>query len=694
MKKIALGDSFSYSRRDTFRLAGLLGAAGLLPAQLRAQGSTDTPTLEQLNRLPRMVQEYFVRRVRRLSRQRLERLAQIKTRAHAQDYVDSVRERIAAAFGPMPEKTPLNARITGTVERDEYKIENVIFESRPGFLVTANLYIPKSRQTKMPGVVGTCGHSANGKAAETYQAFSQGLARQGYVVLIFDPIGQGERMQYVDADLKPQRGGGTREHIYAGNQQFLVNESFSTWRAWDGIRALDYLLTRDEVDPDHLGVTGNSGGGTATTWLCGVEHRWTMAAPSCFVTEFRRNLENELPADTEQCPPRVLALGLEHEDFIAAQAPKPVIILSKEKDYFDARGPEAAFQRLKGLYRHLGAEDQIALYIGPTYHGYSQENREAMYQWFNRATGVSALKKEPTITIEKDETLWCTPKGQIATLSAKPIYSFTRETSVALRRKRLTLDGPGLRRTVADTLRLSKLGPTPEYRILRPHRNRNFPLEHAITYLVETEPGIQAAVYRLSKEPLYSRPPRDKKRAILYVSHLSSDAELRDEPLIRELLSAEPDSALFTCDVRGIGDSQPNTTNPDSFRNPYGSDYFYSIHSIMLDAPYLGQRTHDVRRVLQWLGAVGHTEVHLVGRGWGAIPAAFAALEAGNVIQVTLKNALTSYTEVAEAKDYNWPLSILVPGILRYFDLPEVYAELEQKQLKLVEPWGANPKDA
>ena len=85
-------------------------------------------------------------------------------------------------------------------------------------------------------------------------------------------------------------------------------------------------------------MTGNSGGGTMTTWLCGVEPRWTMAAPSCFVTTFRRNLENELPQDTEQCPPRALALGLDHADFLAAMAPKPIIILAKERDYFDVPG--------------------------------------------------------------------------------------------------------------------------------------------------------------------------------------------------------------------------------------------------------------------------------------------------------------------------------------------------------------------
>ena len=286
------------------------------------------------------------------------------TRADAEAYVQTVRGKIRESFGPYPEKTPLNARVTKVVERDAYKIENVLFESRPGFLVSANLYIPKGRSFPLPGVVASCGHSANGKAIDTYQAFCQGLARLGYVVLIFDPIGQGERQQYVDANWKPMRGTGTGEHNYAGIQQVLVDEHFCMWRAWDGIRALDYLMSRKEVDVRHLGITGNSGGGTMTTWLCGVEQRWTMAAPSCFVTEFRRNMENELGADAEQCPPKVLALGLDHEDFLAALAPKPIIILAKEKDYFDARGNEAAYHRLKRLYRLLGAEDNHRLLRG------------------------------------------------------------------------------------------------------------------------------------------------------------------------------------------------------------------------------------------------------------------------------------------------------------------------------------------
>jgi dienelactone hydrolase len=497
-------------------------------------------------------------------------------------------------------------------------------------------------------------------------------------------------MQYVDANWKPTRGTGTAEHNYGGIQQVLVDEPFCMWRAWDGIRALDYLLTRKEVDVRHLGITGNSGGGTMTTWLCGVEDRWTMAAPSCFVTEFRRNMENELGADMEQCPPRALALGLDHEDFLAALAPKPIIILAKEKDYFDVRGNEAAYHRLKRLYRLLGAEENIAYFVGPTYHGYSQENREAMYRWFNRCTGISDIKTEPKLVMEKEETLWCAPHGQVAELQSKPIYSFTQEKSRALAARRLDLDGAALPRTVAEALRLPVRSGAPEFRILRPLPDRKYPLRHALPYMVETDPGVHAIVYRLTAEPLLSRPPRDGSKAILYVSHTSADEELRTEPLVRDLIAADPAAAFYTCDVRGIGDSEAQTTSVNN-QGEYSTDYFYSSHALMLDYPYVGQRTFDVLRVLDWLNASGYGQVHLAAKGYGSLPATFAALLAPHVVQVTLKNAMRSYAEVAEATDYRWPLSALPAGVLASFDLPDCYRELKKKNLTLLEPWGASP---
>jgi len=646
-----------------------------------------------------MVQEFYVEQVRAAEKIGLDAQAALKTKADAEAYVRGVREKIATCFGKFPEKTPLNAKVTGKLDRDAYTIEKVIFESRPGFLVTANLYLPKAAKGPRPGVVGSCGHSHNGKAEPAYQSFCQGLARMGYVVLIFDPIGQGERLQYGHVEKHERPGVGVGEHLLAGNQQFLVGEFFGSWRAWDGIRALDYLLSRPEVDPKHVGITGNSGGGTMTTWLCGVESRWTMAAPSCFVTTFRRNMENELPADTEQCPPHCLALGLDHCDFLAAMAPKPVAILAKEKDFFDARGSEEAYRRLKRLYTLLGAEENVKLHIGPTAHGYSIENREAMYQWFNKATGISDAKTEPKLTIEKEEDLWAAPKGQVSELKSRTVFSFTQEVAQVQEKKRiikrkniarLPLEGAG-------QLDLARWFPKPEgvpdFRILRGGGARKYPKPQATSYAVETEKGIFAVVYRLSDAGHISRPTKDESPAILYVSHHSADAELRDEPLLAELVKAEPKTPFYAMDVRGIGESRPDTCGgTNQFLTPYGSDYFYAIHGIMLDRPYVGQRTFDVLRVLTWLADIGHKEVHLVAKGWGTIPATFAAILSDAVKRVTLKNALTNYADVAQSETYTWPLSSFVPGVLRSFDLPDCYKALEAKKLKQIEPLGASGK--
>jgi hypothetical protein len=200
-------------------------------------------------------------------------------------------------------------------------------------------------------------------------------------------------------------------------------------------------------------------------------------------------------------------------------------------------------------------------------------------------------------------------------------------------------------------------------------------------------------VYRLSDQQHLSRPPKDENPALLYISHHSAYAELRDEPLLAELVKAELKTPFYACDVRGVGESRPDTCGgAKEFLAPYGNDYFYAIHGLMLDRPYVGQKTFDVLCVLDWLKDIGHKEVHLVAKGWGAIPASFAAILSNLVARVTLKNALTSYTAVAESETYAWPLSSFVPGVLRSFDLDDCYKALEAKNLKQIEPWGANGK--
>lgn len=684
------------SRRHFLHQTGLLlsGSFVSFPTVLIAQesaasdNSTGEPSIETLNRYPRALHDFYIRRVRELEKEANQRRASLKTKSDAERYIAEVQEKISRCFGQWPEKTPLNPQITRIHEREGYRIENVIFESRSDFPVTANLYIPTAKKGPYPGVVAPCGHSPNGKAARSYQSFAQGLVKQGYVVLIFDPMGQGERIQHLKEDLTPRFGIATQEHTYVGNRLILVDENLPAWFAWDGIRALDYLITRPEVDTRHLGVTGNSGGGTQTTWLCAAESRFTMAAPSCFVTTLRRNIENELSQDSEQYPWHMLALGLDHSDFIAAMAPRPVRILGQEHDYFDARGFEEAAGRLNELYQLLGVEENFSSFLGPDPHGYSQPNREAMYGWFNQITGSSTGSREPELQLENDETLRCTDTGHATTAKTATIFTIGREKSRKLAASRPRLDGAALRQAITNTLRIPDRSDIADYRILRPSPNRRYPLNGGAHYVLETEPGIPIVVTRVSPGSMVSRPPKGLKKALLYIPHRSSDSELRSDPWLEELIRKDPKStATFACDLRGVGESKPSISGP-KFHSTGGTDYFHAGIGLMLDRPMPGQRTFDLLRVLDWLESLGHKEIHLVARGEGTIPATFAAVLHDSVTQVTLRHGLNSYAEIAETETYRWPLSSLVPGILARFDLPDCYNALEAKSLEFIEPAG------
>ncbi|MCB1234898.1 MAG: ABC transporter substrate-binding protein, partial [Verrucomicrobiae bacterium] len=500
-----------------------------------------------------------------------------------------------------------------------------------------------------------------------------------------------KREVVLGADGKPTIGPGTREHNVAGNQQELVGEFFGSWRAWDGIRALDYLLSRPEVDPEHVGVTGNSGGGTMTTWLLGVEQRWTMGAPACFVTTWRRNMENELPQDNEQCPPRSLAMGLDHDDYLAAMAPKPVIVLAKERDYFDARGAEEVYGRLRRLYGLLGHEDNVGLHIGPTTHGYTQENREAMYRFFNAVTRVSDAQTEPAITIEPDEAIQCTETGQVVPeRKGRTVFSFTKAKANALKKKRDAAPpkGEDLKKAVLASLRMPERDPAapPNARNLRAGRGkREYPKPFYINYAIDTEPRIQAVCTMLGDEALYSRPPKAPEggpdRALLYIADFSSDAELRGDDFAREWIAAESGECVpvFACDVRGVGESLPGTTpdpNPHSY---YGADYFYAAYANMLNRPLLGGRTFDVLRVLDFLAEHGWKSVSVAAKGRGALPAGLAALLDERIVRLRLADRLESWHAVATEENYDLALPQMLPGVLSTWDLPDVWAALEPK---------------
>ncbi|MBI3832315.1 MAG: prolyl oligopeptidase family serine peptidase [Planctomycetes bacterium] len=666
-----------------------------------------TPVLRG-NLYPHMVLDDYVARIREMRRERRARLAALKTRRQAEAYQERVLEAINRAFSPRPAKTPLNPRIAGVVEAQGFRVEKILLESRPGVLVSGNLYVPEGcgADRPLPGVIGVCGHSDLGKAAPVYQAFPQRLAAAGFVTLIIDPFNQGERDQYALLPEELRKGLDCvhccNAHNMMGKQLELVGEFFGMWRAWDAIRALDYLLTRAEVDPRHVGVTGNSGGGTMTTWLWGAEPRFTMAAPSCFVTTFGANLENELPADNEQYPPGVLGAGLEMADFFIARAPKPSILLGQNLDFFDRRGIREAHAEIAHFYRVLGAPAKNhAHFMGPMGHGYSHHNQRAMVNFFSRHAGKPRtvhLSNKRVVDLGA-KNLWCTPQGNTVRAGAKTIFECAAEIAraqYARRRSRGPLSNPALNKAVRDVLRLdpaagSNAANPPHYRCIGPV---HYDKPRVARFAVETEYAqsddpvarIRALLLQASGKPGFTLDVAP--RVTLYLPHVSAEAELQDGRLAGAYLKKDgrgPET-FFALDARGFGASM-FVDKGENYFAPYGFDYMFHGHGLLFGQSFLGRRVFDVLRSIDLLVHEGARAIDLVGRGQGALLAAYAALLAPKAVKtVRLRHAPHSYLAWATAPVVRWPAANFPRGVLARFDLPDVYRALG-KRLNASEPW-------
>ncbi len=684
-----------YSRRCLLGKATLAAAGAVLPSGLAAAAAADGPTLAEVNRkglfseyrYGHMLQEYYVHRLRQLNRQRAEARAAIRKPEQVLALRAEVRRKLAACYGPRPTPTPLRARVTGVVERQQYTIEKVLYESRPGYLVTANLYVPKGGQGNHPAVLAPCGHSPNGKAYAAYQEFSRNLARQGYVVLTYDPPAQGERLEYPDRAGEPRIGFGVHSHNVAANQMSLLGWSFALWEAWDGIRGVDYLVSRPEVDATRLGVTGNSGGGTQTMHLSALEDRFTMAAPNCFVTRFHHNLENEEPTDAEQIVPGVLAAQLDMADFFLAQIPRPILLGGETNDFFDVRGLRQTYTELRRLYAILGAEENVQIYTGPGAHGYHKPARENMYRFFNKHAGISAATAEPAALVEPDDVLQVTPQGQVHLLESRRTFDFSRAAARRLAAARPRLSGPDLRRQIGTHLALPARNGPPYYRVMRARTLWDQPRRYQYGFAVETEKRIVTLLHAVVKTGAVYHFPKEKA-VTLYVPHRSSLKEI----ILGQAPAVADDQIQLAVDVRGMGQLTGRTykDSGDDFFHSYHTDYMYANYSLMLAESYCGRRVFDLLRVLDLLEAHGTERVHLVGRGLGSITALLAAVLHPAVKQVTLHNGLLSYHELTQDPRYAWPLSAMVFGVLKHFDLPDCLRDLAaSKQLKLVDPWNS-----
>jgi dienelactone hydrolase len=369
-------------------------------------------------------------------KKRRARFAAVKTAADLETLQKDLREKFLALLDGLPEAAgPPPVKTTGRIEADDYTIDKLVYESLPGYFVSALLYLPKKRDGKIPGVLGPCGHSAVGKAEPTYQTLHVNLANRGYAVLTYDPVGQGERSQFWDRERGRSRFNlSCGEHAVLGNPLYLLGTSLARYRIWDGIRGLDYLAARPEVDPKRLGCVGNSGGGTLTAYIATLDPRVLAAAPCCYITTLPRRMGNRIETDPDADPEQdifgFVAEGIDHAGLLALRAPRPTLVGAAVHDFFPIEGTRETFTEAKRLYEVAGAGDRLAKAEADAKHGLSLTLRKAVYGFLDRwlAGRSEPRAEEIKVTPRPPADLKVCADGQVnVTFRSRPLLPLARD---------------------------------------------------------------------------------------------------------------------------------------------------------------------------------------------------------------------------------------------------------------------------
>lgn len=585
---------------------------------------------------------------------------------------EEFRRRFAEGLGGLPAKTPLNARVVGTLNRDGYRIEKVIFESQPGLHVTANLYLPAEGKGPFPAILFPIGHEPGAKAYPVWQQILGTFARRGYVALTWDQIGQGERVQLWDDALNGTKTPpSTTEHTIIGIQTLVAGDAFARYTIWDGIRALDYLLSRPEVDPKRIGITGNSGGGTHTAYIAALDDRVHAAGPSCYITSWQRLLETIGPQDAEQCIPGFLGAGFEHVDFIRAFAPKPFLVMSAIRDFFSLQGARSSFATATETYQAAGAREKIAMAETDEGHGYSINLRLASYAWFDRwLKGAKAPEGEAKVEPASEAELACTKTGQVATsIGGETMFTLNRARARAIQTPERASP-----EAVRKMIHWREDSSTPPVRGYGSERRGGLVIDKL---LYESEPGILVpAVVVFKAGGAGARP------AVLLASGRGKSASWG---AIEAL--ANTGAVVMAIDARGLGETRLESKGSD-WQSRFG-DYDSAMTSVMLGTSLVAQRAHDIQRGFHLLASRPDVDRNAI-RGAAqssAAPAMLHAAAAGVPFAgLLLDGMVASYRSITETPIHHGVFESIVPGAIRHYDLMGLAGMLESRPVLLVDP--------
>ncbi len=625
--------------------------------------------------------------VNRAGEDRKALLARIQSPAAIAARGAAVRSQVWEILGGRPAETPLNARVVGTIPRDGYSIEKLIYESLPQVYVTAHLYLPAAGKAPYPAIVAPLGHTSDGKNYRNYQYCYQNLARKGYVVLAYDPFGQGERRQYLIPGTSEPRMGPTAEHNQAGRPMLLLGTGLARYRVWDGMRSIDYLLSRPEVDPHRIGCTGHSGGATVTMYLMALEPRIRAAVA------VEGNYENlagpyfDPPgaiADAEQNMAGSLNHGVDRGDLLNSFAPKPFLLCYTVHDEGQTYSPvyqEAIAQNyseLQRIYGLLGAQDSLGIRAGHLPHELDFYSRQALYGWFNRWLGqADAGVDEAPFDAAPAALLNCTPTGQVLTsLGGRSLVQINRDHAKKVLPRGLLMGGnvAAARARISETLPSLLALPSSRSPLREVTLSAQFGAGlHTEEFQIESGPGVRVVGWFVKTQAGAARRP-----AVLYISDNDVNQVVAEPSPFHAVLGQG--YAVASVNLRGMGLSTP--------RMPDGGPVFYrgmqvlerfAWTNLVLGKPVLGQRVWDVLRTLDYLAArpdVDNSQMRILGRGSAGIAAGLATVLDSRVRSLLLTHSVPSWQSIVDAEDYSVSLDWFVQGILQHFDLPDLLASI------------------
>ncbi|MBI2423341.1 MAG: prolyl oligopeptidase family serine peptidase [Candidatus Hydrogenedentes bacterium] len=609
---------------------------------------------------------------------RAESLEGLKSPEDVAVYQERLRTTFIEKLGGFPKRTPLNARVVFQGEGEGYRYEKVIFESRPSFYVTAILYLPLS-PPPYPGVLVPCGHEDSGKGGETYQRASMLLARNGIAALCYDPVGQGERFAFYK-DGKPAFGT-TIEHTLIGVGAILTGANIAAYRIYDGMRGLDYLESRPEIDASRLGCTGNSGGGTLTSYIMALDPRVKAAAPSCYITGWEKLLDTIGPQYGEQNIFGQLAWGMDHADYLILRAPKPTLICSATRDFFDIEGAWNMYRQAKRVYTRLGYPERVDLAEVDEEHGFTPRLRATMVHWMRRwLLEQDGHIDDAEFPIFTDPEILCTETGRVIDLpNARTAFDLNRERMAqfdAQRRKLWEDPNAGLAK-VAKLLNIA----AEDLRVVPATSEAGVEILGDVTLkrlLIPSTSGVPVPAVLFTRGDAV-------QDCVLYLHEAGKAALAEDEERLNAWLDAG--TAVLALDYSVSGELEHEPKYKGDW-NLAGKHWDTSYRAYILGKSLVGIRTQDIVAGLNHLAATWPgAPIQIHAQGAATVPALHAAaLRADAVSKITLLQGIPSWAAVVNADRASGQIENTVHAALECYDLTDLMTHICPDKVTEIEP--------